>query len=249
MPNWFWTGLRLGQATTDWPLRDGSDGQAGALGTPEIDPHRVCTAACRACITACPTAAISVTEQTVALDPKRCIECQACVLSCPEDGPIRAAPPRFVPPASRVRPVPTAWRRSLHIRHIDAGSCNGCETELSALDNPFYNLHRLGIFFTPSPRDADVLLITGVVTEPTRALIRHTFDAMPEPRWVVASGTCATSGAPFDRAEPASSRLLSLTGVGDTVPVDLWLPGCPPTPAVVIEALRWLVGQTDGVCA
>jgi len=124
-----------------------------------------------------------------------------------------------------------SFRRSLHIRHVDAGSCNGCESELQALNNPFYNLHRLGIFFTASPRFADLLLVTGPVTYAMLNPLRATYDAMPEPRWVMAVGTCAVSGGV---AEGGYSCGHGLEGV---LPVDLYLPGCPPNPAAIIHAL------------
>jgi Ni,Fe-hydrogenase III small subunit len=124
-----------------------------------------------------------------------------------------------------------AFHRSLHIRHVDAGSCNGCESELQALNNPFYNLHRLGIFFTASPRFADLLLVTGPVTYAMLDPLRATFDAMAEPRWVMAVGTCAVSGG---IAEGGYSSGHGLDGV---LPVDVYLPGCPPNPAAMMHAL------------
>ena len=133
------------------------------------------------------------------------------------------------PPAA---PAETrGFRRSLHVRHVDAGSCNGCESELQALVNPFYNLHRLGIFITPSPRFADLLLVTGPVTDAMLEPLKATYDAMPEPRWVMATGTCAVSGAMTGGGYTGGS------GLENVLPVDVWLPGCPPNPAAIIEAL------------
>ena len=123
------------------------------------------------------------------------------------------------------------FRRSLHIRHVDAGSCNGCESELQALNNPFYNLHRLGIFFTPSPRFADLLLVTGPVTYALHEPLRRAYEAMPAPRWVMAGGTCAVSGG------IAGGGYACGNGLEGVLPVDLYLPGCPPNPAAIIEAL------------
>ena len=131
-----------------------------------------------------------------------------------------------------------AFRRSLHIRHVDAGSCNGCESELQALNNPFYNLHRLGIFFTPSPRFADLLLVTGPVTNPMHEPLKTAYDAMPEPRWVMAVGTCAVSGG------IAGGNYACGTGLDGVLPVDVYLPGCPPNPAAIMEALLMFLGRT-----
>jgi formate hydrogenlyase subunit 7 len=124
-----------------------------------------------------------------------------------------------------------SFRRSLHIRHVDAGSCNGCESELQALNNPFYNLHRLGIFFTASPRFADLLLVTGPVTYAMLNPLRAAYEAMPEPRWVMAAGTCAVSGGIAEGGYSCGH------GLEDVLPVDLYLPGCPPNPAAIMQAL------------
>jgi Ni,Fe-hydrogenase III small subunit len=129
------------------------------------------------------------------------------------------------------------FRRSLHVRHVDAGSCNGCESELQALNNPFYNLHRLGIFFTASPRFADLLLVTGPVTYAMRGPLQATYEAMPEPRWVMAVGTCAVSGG---IAEGGYACGHGLEGV---LPVDVYLPGCPPNPAAIMQALLMFLGR------
>ncbi len=131
------------------------------------------------------------------------------------------------------------FRRSLHIRHVDAGSCNGCESELQALNNPFYNLHRLGIFFTPSPRFADLLLVTGSVTYAMRGPLLETWNAMPEPRWVMATGTCAVSGGVTAGGYSCGH------GLEGVLPVDVWLPGCPPNPAAIIHALLLLLDRAS----
>ncbi len=145
--------------------------------------------------------------------------------------PASAAVPAVTPRGRR------AFRRSLHIRHVDAGSCNGCESELQALNNPFYNLHRLGIFFTPSPRFADLLLVTGPVTHAMKEPLLATYAAMPEPRWVMAVGTCAVSGG------IAGGGYACGNGIEGVLPVDVFLPGCPPNPAAIIAALLMFLGR------
>jgi Ni,Fe-hydrogenase III small subunit len=133
--------------------------------------------------------------------------------------------------------IKNVFSRSLHIRHVDAGSCNGCESEQQALNNPFYNLHRLGIFFTPSPRFADLLLVTGPVTYAMRDALVETYHAMPEPRWVMATGTCAVSGSAVAGGYACGH------GLDDLLRVDVYLPGCPPNPAAIIQALLVLLNR------
>ncbi len=120
---------------------------------------------------------------------------------------------------------------SLHIRHIDVGSCNACESEVLALSNPYYNFHRLGLFFTHSPRHADVLLVTGALTRAMAPVLRETYDAMPRPRLVVATGVCALHGGVFAN----SSRFVG--PVDSVLPVDAYIPGCPPNPYALLQGL------------
>lgn len=127
--------------------------------------------------------------------------------------------------------------RSLAIRVVDAGSCNGCELELNALSNPFYDLERFGLKIVASPRHADVLLVTGPVTRNMEAALRITFDAMPGPKWVLACGDCAACGGLF-AGSPAV-----LGGAHAVVPVDRVIPGCPPAP---VDLLRGLVSLMAG---
>jgi Ni,Fe-hydrogenase III small subunit len=135
--------------------------------------------------------------------------------------------------------ITRVFGRSLHIRHVDAGSCNGCESELQALNNPYYNLHRLGIFFTPSPRFADLLLVTGPVTRPMEEPLRNAYEAMAEPKLVVAVGACACSGGIF----PPTA--FTLGGVDRIVPVDVYIPGCPPPPVALMHGLLVAVGRLE----
>lgn len=130
--------------------------------------------------------------------------------------------------------------RSLAIRAIDAGSCNGCELEIHALSNPIYDLERFGIRFVASPRHADVLLVTGPVSLNMKEALLRTIAATPEPRWVVAAGDCACTGGLFTGSYACAGAL-------DTVvPVDLRIPGCPPTPLQLLEGLLALLDASAG---
>lgn len=125
--------------------------------------------------------------------------------------------------------------RSLSIREVDAGSCNGCELEIHALNNPFYDVERFGIRFVASPRHADVLLVTGPVTKNMREALQRTYDATPNPKWVVAVGDCALDGGCF------AGSYAVVGGVSEVVPVDLHIPGCPPTPTAILKGLLALL--------
>jgi len=121
--------------------------------------------------------------------------------------------------------------RSLSIREVDAGSCNGCELEIHALNNAFYDLERFGLRFVASPRHADVLMVTGPVTKNMREALARTYNATPNPKWVVAVGDCALNGGIF------VGSYACVGGVSDVVPVDLRIRGCPPTPAELLSGL------------
>ncbi len=129
--------------------------------------------------------------------------------------------------------------RSLSIRLVDAGSCNGCELEINALSNPFYDLERFGLRFVASPRHADVLMVTGPITRNMAEALRRTFDAMPEPKWVVAIGDCARDGGCF-----AGSYAI-VGGLDAIVPVDLHIPGCPPNPTELLQGLLPLLESVE----
>lgn len=126
---------------------------------------------------------------------------------------------------------------SLSIRQVDAGSCNGCELEIHALGNAFYDLERFGLRFVASPRHADVLLVTGPVTRNMSEALLRTYQATPEPKWVVAAGACACDGGIF------AGSYACLGGVSEVVPVDLRIPGCPPTPIALLRGLLALMAK------
>jgi len=127
--------------------------------------------------------------------------------------------------------------RSLHIREVDAGSCNGCEIEIVGLNSPIYDIERFGIHFVASPRHADMLLVTGPVTRNMELALRKTYDAMPAPRLVVAVGACGCSGGIFGQ------NYASLGGVDKVLPVDVYIPGCPPNPHALLHGILTAMGR------
>jgi len=128
--------------------------------------------------------------------------------------------------------------RSLAIRHVDAGSCNACELELHALGNAYYDLERFGLKFVASPRHADVLLVTGPVTQNMREALERTYDAMPAPKWVIAAGACASDGGIFRDSYACCG------GVAAVLPVNLHISGCPPSPSNLLNGLLALMGKS-----
>jgi len=129
------------------------------------------------------------------------------------------------------RLIDARFERSLAIRQVDAGSCNGCELEIHALNNPFYDIERFGVHFVASPRHADVLLVTGPVSRHMETALRRTWRATPSPKWVIAAGSCACDGGEF------GVSYASCGAVENVIPVDIKIPGCPPTPLTLLKGL------------
>lgn len=258
MPIWTLYGLRRGLATTPWPEKSEGEQQPGVLGLPAFNPER-CDETCRACVDSCLPGAITIdpssATERLTIDYGKCISCQLCTETCPNSALEKSnhwafgvrrredlawAEALATEEAQDLkRGIQRTFGRSLHIRHVDAGSCNGCESELQALNNPYYNLHRLGIFFTPSPRFADLLLVTGSVTYAMREPLLETYNAMPEPKWVMATGTCAVSGGITGGGYSCAH------GLDGILPVDIYLPGCPPNPSAMIHALLLLLRRSE----
>ena len=145
-----------------------------------------------------------------------------------------AAPPPADDPAGAARLRESVVRtlgRALTIRHVDAGSCNGCELEIHALANPYYNLEGLGIRFVASPRHADLLLVTGPVSKHMAIALKRTYDATPDPKLVVAVGDCGCTGGIFGESYASLGR------VANVIPVDVEIPGCPPTPTALLRGI------------
>jgi Ni,Fe-hydrogenase III small subunit len=127
---------------------------------------------------------------------------------------------------------------ALTIRHVDAGSCNGCELEINSLNNPYYNLEGLGIKFVASPRHADMLLVTGPVSRHMEVALKRTYDATPDPKLVVAIGDCGCSGGIFGESYASCGR------VANVIPVDVAVPGCPPTPYAIMEGILTAIAKS-----
>ena len=249
MSPWVLRGLRDGVVTTRWPARpdpyaDSWRGPAAVVGSRAADPDALAAL--------CPTGAISAGPgRDVAVDQGRCVLCGTCARERPDlfgwsRGIASAALTRdglVVPSAketerdlaamrSALAARTRALRRSVHLRHVDAGSDGAEEQEIAALLNPVYDIGRLGIFLTASPRHADVLLVTGAGAHGMAEPLRRTYDGMPDPKIVIAVGTDAVSGGLFGGGSYATSG-----GVGALVPVDVWLPGSPPPPFAILHAL------------
>jgi Ni,Fe-hydrogenase III small subunit/NAD-dependent dihydropyrimidine dehydrogenase PreA subunit len=239
--------LRLATATSRWPV----------VPAPPFDRAQPVFEGARcdlngACAQVCPVGAIDV-DTRFALDRARCISCSRCIEVCPTgalaQGLAFAAPQRTrrelvePPPLLAATGQELAARahrvlgRSLHVRHLDAGSCNGCDWEINATTNAVHDIQRFGVDFVASPRHADVLLVTGTVTRNLEIAARRTYDAMSAPRLVVAVGACATSGSPYP------SGYASGEGAASVLPVDVFIPGCPPRPEAIIQGLLLAVGR------
>jgi Ni,Fe-hydrogenase III small subunit len=136
--------------------------------------------------------------------------------------------------------VLATFNGALAIRHVDAGSCNGCELEIHALTNPYYNLEGLGIRFVASPRHADMLLVTGPVSRHMMTALRRTYDATPEPKLVVAAGDCGCTGGIFGESYASCGR------IANVIPVDVAVPGCPPTPLALMQGILTAISATPG---
>jgi Ni,Fe-hydrogenase III small subunit/formate hydrogenlyase subunit 6/NADH:ubiquinone oxidoreductase subunit I len=223
-------------------------------GLPVLD-HARCKDGCRACADACPTGAISAVGG-LALDMGRCLFCSDCTRACPEGAieftrdyrlacasrsELVVSSPAPEPPPERVlalaKEIRRLLRRSLKLRVVSAGGCNGCEADVNVLGTIVFDLGRFGIQYVASPRHADGLLITGPVTENMRLALKKTYDAVPEPKIVIAVGACAIAGGPYiDHPEVHN-------GADSVVPVDLYVPGCPPHPYTILEGLLGLLGR------
>jgi Ni,Fe-hydrogenase III small subunit len=217
-------------------------------GRPVVDPSK-CRAGCHGCADVCPTAAIKT--DPLRLDLGACLFCPACSAAC-EDGAIVTTPEYRL--ATRARNdlvldghdlrLATALGerlrkllgRSLKLRQVSAGGCNGCEADLNVTGIVVFDLGRFGIQFVASPRHADGIVVTGPVTTNMRLALCETWAAVPEPKIAIALGACAISGGPYAGSE-------ACLGIPPDIPIDLFIPGCPPHPLTILDGLLRLLGR------
>jgi Ni,Fe-hydrogenase III small subunit/Pyruvate/2-oxoacid:ferredoxin oxidoreductase delta subunit len=220
-------------------------------GRPVLDASK-CPAGCEACSEACPTDAIAAANGKLSVDVGRCLFCTDCAQACPEGAISYSTDYRL---SARTRDgliltgnmqtkleslgaeLRSLFGRSLKLRQVSAGGCNGCEADVNVLGTVVFDLGRFGIQYVASPRHADGLLITGPVSENMKLALKKTYDAVPDPKIVIAVGACAISGGPYvGHAEQHD-------GASSVVPVDLFVPGCPPHPFTILDGLLSLLGR------
>jgi Ni,Fe-hydrogenase III small subunit/NAD-dependent dihydropyrimidine dehydrogenase PreA subunit len=228
------------------------DRHGGAL---KVDAAK-CTDGCSACVPVCPTEAITrPTGNPVSLDLGRCVFCAECVEACPQQAIAQTGDHRMAvrhredlllgyPGKEQVRlaaaldhKLRKLFGRSLRLRQVSAGGCNACEADTNVLGTIGWDLGRFGIQFVASPRHADGLLITGPVTQAMELALKKTYDAVPDPKIVIAVGSCAIAGGPFVGHPQVRN------GADSVLPVDLFIPGCPPHPLTILDGLLRLLDR------
>jgi Ni,Fe-hydrogenase III small subunit/ferredoxin len=251
--DWLKIRLRQGIRTSSFPS-GGADFPERFRGRPLRDQAR-CGDGCRQCAGRAPSAFLKASAPGVQLDTGACLFSPEEAAACPNGAITYSRDHRMAAATRGALVTPTGevelaraleertrklFRRSLRLRSVVAGSCNGCEAELNALGNVVFDLARFGIQFVASPRHADGIVVTGAVNTNMRDALQRTYEAVPDPKLVIAVGACAISGGPF-RGSPEVAE-----GVADMLPVDLWVPGCPPHPFTMLDGLLRLLGRIEG---
>jgi Ni,Fe-hydrogenase III small subunit len=244
--------LQQGTRTSPFPA-GGTEFPARFRGRPSFDPGK-CNGSCSGCVAGLPSAVLVRGPDGLAVDagaslfaPEEASACTNGALTFTLDHRMASRTRAGLVSADGEVELATAldagmrrlFGRSLRLRSVVAGSCNGCEAELVALGNVVFDLARFGVQFVASPRHADGLVVTGAVNANMRRALFETWEATPAPRLVIAVGACAIDGGPF-RGSPEVSA-----GVPDELPVDLWIPGCPPHPLTVLDGMLRLLGRLE----
>jgi len=235
MSGWVLKGITTGIKTTTYP--EGSDSSAGV--SPGLPAGGEFGHEASHLVQRCPVHALEETRGEVSVDYRRCVHCYRCLRGTTRPLPWKPG----YEWAGIAGSVPVhdglgqPFSRSIHILVIDAGDCGACLNEVKQLNNPYYNMHRLGFFITPTPRHADVLLVVGAVTDHMRVALKKTYEAMPTPKLVVAVGACALSGGVF------AESFVCAKSAADVVPVDVEVPGNPPPPLAILHGLLVAVGR------
>ena len=247
MPSWIVRAWKKGIITTPYPVGAPTEEEISPTGRPvRVEDPAAFASTATIAGPRCPTRAIT----SAGLDQGKCIRCMRCLPAgfraggtiesgnAPRDGLVWVA---ATPPVSTAAPAPLARiGRSIQVFLMDVGSCNACNLEVLALANPYYDVHRLGISFTNSPRHADVLVVVGVPTASLIGPLRRTYEAIPAPKAVLAVGACAIDGGIFE-GNPGLE-----VPVRAVVPVDLHVSGCPPPPVAVLDGILRLAGRDRG---
>lgn len=229
------------RVTQDYPKK--SIDSSLFVGKPAVDKSK-CTK-CHECITRCPSKAITEDPTTgvPVIDLNACVFCMLCEEVCP-NGATRMTTEFELASYEDLgnmveKKIRKVFGRSLQIREVDAGSCNGCDYEINALNNPFNDIERFGIHFVASPRHADMLLVTGCASRNMELALLKTYEATPAPKLVVAVGACACSGGIFRESYAVRE------GIGGLVPVDVYIPGCPPRPQAILYGILKAIDRIE----
>jgi len=237
MSFWFWHGLRRGVQSTRYPQK--AETAMGVSPGRPVNTDFSSPDEAQLAAAICPVNAILAQGKSALVDPGKCVHCLRCRWGIPTPMNWDAGYEWARPSAGNGEGAtfPASFSKSLHIMVVDAGDCGACLHEVKQLNNPLYNMHRLGFFFTATPRAADLLLVVGPVSENMRGALQKSWEAMPSTRRVMAVGSCAISGGVFGRS------FMCAGGVGSVLPVNFEVPGNPPPPLAILHGLLMATGR------